>query len=68
MTWTDYWSVIKRSTDRVIPKTTRITDESPTTTDELQTTKDESQTNAVEPQSITGNMNYGGVFSAVNMV
>ena len=38
------------------------------TTDKSQTTKDESQTNAVEPKTITGNTNYRGVFSALNMV
>ena len=38
------------------------------TTDKSQTTKDESQTNTVEPKTITGNTNYRGVFSAVNMV
>ena len=43
-------------------------DESQATTDELQTTKDESQMDAVEPETVTGNTNYRGLFSAVNMV
>ena len=42
--------------------------ESQKTTDESQTTTDASQTNTVEPQTITGNTNYRGVLSAVNMV
>ena len=46
----------------------RVTDESQTTTDEILTTKDKSQTNTVGPKTITGNSNYRGVFSAVDMV
>ena len=49
-------------------KSQKTTDESQTTTGESQATKDGSQTNAVEPQTITGNTNYRGVFSVVNMV
>ena len=74
--------VITKTTDELQTSHRRVTDESQTTTDETQTTidesqkttdesqtaKDESQTNVVEPQTITGNMNYRSVFSAVNMV
>ena len=38
------------------------------TTGKSQTTKDDSQMNAIELQTITGNTNYRGVFSVVNMV
>ena len=57
-------TVISKNTD----ESQTSSDESQTSTDESQTTKDKSQTISVEPQTITGNANYGGVFSGVNMV